>query len=113
MLIAWLNGRAVFKIDGVPGHARHVHIDNPTAVAVGVLYAAIGDPGPLLDSFLAAGDIPAVVRLFRKSSCPGALVYASTLIKRILLSPSHADGRPGRSSAELADMLQEAGEKVE
>jgi hypothetical protein len=112
-LSTWVGGRAEWHILEVPGHAKHVCIDNLTAVAVGVLCAAVRQPGPLLDSFLAAGGTPAVVRLLRKSTCPGVLVYATFLITLMLNSPLHADGRPGLSSAELAVMLHEAGEGVE
>jgi hypothetical protein len=94
-----------FHIIEVHAHTKTVRIDNATAVAVGVLCAASMKPGPLLDSFLKAGGIPAVVRLLRKSTCPAVLVYTATLIGRMLESTG-----TDRSIMELSEQFHQAGE---
>jgi hypothetical protein len=94
-------------------NTRSACIDNPTAVAIGILCASSMRPGPLLDSFLEAGGIAAVVRLLRKSTCPAVLVYTSKLISHLVLAAHQDPGGPGRhpgSSLALADQFFQAGE---
>jgi hypothetical protein len=103
-------GRANIQITGLHGNARTVPISDPIATAVGVLWTANMQPSGLLDSFLEAGGIPAVVRLLRKSTCPTVLVVTTGLIGSLINSEEYWDGRPGRSPADLADMFHQAGE---
>jgi hypothetical protein len=92
---------------------KTVYADNPVGVAVQILFASTMRPGPLLDSFLEAGGIAAVVRLLRKSTDGPVLVYTASLITH-MVNATRLDGRergadPG-SSLPLADQFNQAGE---
>ncbi len=92
------------------GNTKVVEISNATAGAVQTLCAVDLHPGPLLDSFLEAGGISAVVRLLRKSTDPAVLVYTSTLIRR-MMDFANPDGDSGLSRLELAELFSKAGER--
>jgi hypothetical protein len=101
--------RTRFFIRSIHHNTRSARIDNPTAMAVAFLCASGMRPGPLLDGFLEAGGIAAVVRLLRKSTCPDVLVYTCALIRHVLLAAHQDTGGPGSSLA-LADKFVQAGE---
>jgi hypothetical protein len=92
----------------VQGNALSVQrSNNPKAVAKGILCAANMQPGLLLDSPLETGGIPAIVRLLKKEpTCPGVLVYTTTLMR----DAGVPDGRPAGLTTGLADKFQQAGE---
>jgi hypothetical protein len=93
---------------GVGDYIDVIHFNNPTGMAAAALSAAILSSGPILDSFLEAGGVPALVRLLRDSACPLTPIYAAGIIDTLLRSqtgPSARRGRPG----ELADRFLRAG----
>jgi hypothetical protein len=65
--------------------------------------------GVLLDSFVDAGGLAAVVQLLRKSRCPTTLACAATLMQRLLDPQAGPHGRPGGSS-DIADSVFQLGE---
>jgi hypothetical protein len=80
-------------------------------MAVAVLWAAGLKGGPVLDSFRAAGGVPSLVRLLRKSRCPVTLVYTVTVIGNMLCLPTDTFGVPTPASIELAENFFLAGKK--
>jgi hypothetical protein len=52
------------------GKTDLIRFNNPTAVVVAGLAAINPSSGPILDSFLEAGWVPAVVGLLKESTCP-------------------------------------------
>ncbi len=80
-------------------------------MAVAVLWAAGLRDGPVFASFLAAGGVPSLVRLLRKSRCPITLVYTVTVIGNMLCLPTDAFGVPTPAAIDLAEKFYLAGEK--
>jgi hypothetical protein len=84
-----------------------IHVNNPTAVAVLALSAATSCSGPVLDSFLEADGIAAVVQVLRESPCPATVGHAALLVQRLMannLVPGYAD-----RTKELADKFLQGG----
>jgi hypothetical protein len=84
-----------------------VPVNNPTAVAVLALCTATPCSGPVLDSFLEADGIAAVVQVLRESPCPATVGHAALLVQRLMannLVPGYAD-----RTKELADKFLQGG----
>jgi hypothetical protein len=101
--------RASLSLKQVQANTKSAQLDNPTAVATQVLCGSMMTPGPLLDSFLEAGGIPAVLRLLRKSTDLAVLVYTVILIGH-LTCVAKRDGVRSGPSVDLADKFLQAGE---
>jgi hypothetical protein len=80
---------------------------NPTALALGALVSASPHGWPLLDSFLAAGGIPALVSLVKDSSCVVTL-YATLLIEGVLKTQI-LDHRGAKPPTDIGDSFFKAG----
>jgi hypothetical protein len=98
--------RAVFKLQ-VEGQNEAMHFNDPTAAATAALVTAGRFAGPLLDSFLNAGGLPAVVRTLRESSCSVTLLYTVDLIEG-LVGEEVPSGEPNHL-CELAERCFESG----
>jgi hypothetical protein len=101
--------RALFNLEN-GDDTEEIPFSNPTAVAVGVLWAGDMTHRPLFDSFIESGGIPAVVHLLSKSTCPVTLRYCGNLIGDMLDSQATSSGQRNKSSMELADKFFQAGE---
>jgi hypothetical protein len=94
-------GRGLAELD-VEGRMFR-HFRNPTALALGAMVSAGIQGWPLLDSFLAAGGIPALVPVVGDSSCLVTL-YAALVIEGVLKSQASLDRGAARHT-DIADQF--------
>lgn len=98
-------------MEASPGKREAIGYNNPTAMTVAVL-AIVLEFEPLLDSFLAAGGGPALVRLLRESTCPVTAKGTASLITLLLnLDGEDTPTRRARSS-KLAEQYFKSGESI-
>jgi hypothetical protein len=103
---------------GMDERTVFIPFNNPTAVTLAGLSGPPLEKGPLLDSFLEAGGVPALVQLLGGSTCRLTVVYTAALIHSMLLEtrvgPSGTLGlssaRPERAS-EVCHRFRQSGEK--
>jgi hypothetical protein len=98
--------RAVYKLteDGQPAS---VNFHDPTALAMAALCAICPESGPMLDIFLTAGGVTAVLWVLGYSSCQITLQFTVDIIV-VLLANGGLPSGPDRRQ-ELADQLSQSG----
>jgi hypothetical protein len=89
------------------GLKKPVHLNDPTPLAIQSLKAALNSTR-LLDTFLEAGGIPAVVQLLRESNCTVSLVQTVDFIMNLMShDPEQEISR--EQAGELGEALHESG----
>jgi hypothetical protein len=99
----------------VDGVQESLPFNNPTAVAIATLCASSPYTGGMLDKFLEAGSIPALLRMLCKTSCPLSSRYALHFIQELMTTacpPVLTTMFPGilvAAGRKIADNLCQAG----